>query len=103
LALPVGGPVHDELVGVGGQPIDGGLGEERIAHGGEPFARRLAVGGHDRGRPPVAFDDELVDVGGVGGIEGLEAEVIEGQDIQADEAAHLVVVGAVQAARADAF
>jgi len=27
----------------------------------------------------VAFDDELVEVGGFGGVEGLEAEVVEDQ------------------------
>jgi hypothetical protein len=36
----VGGAVHGELVGVGGEPVDGGFGEQRVGHGGEPFAGR---------------------------------------------------------------
>ena len=76
LAGPVGLAVEDEFVGGGLEPVDGGLGEERVGHQPEPLDR-LAVGGDDGGGGAVAFDDELVDVGGVEGVEGLEGEVID--------------------------
>jgi hypothetical protein len=52
------------------------LGEERVGHQGEPLDRLPVRGGDGRGLA-VPFDDELVDVRGVDGVEGLEAEVVE--------------------------
>ncbi|ART74552.1 hypothetical protein BTO20_38880 (plasmid) [Mycobacterium dioxanotrophicus] len=37
LALPVGGSFDDEFVGGGGESVDGGFGEHRVAHDGQPF------------------------------------------------------------------
>ena len=37
LAVPVGLAFDDEFVGGGGEAVDGGLGEERVGHHGEPF------------------------------------------------------------------
>ena len=45
----VGLAVEDELVGGGLEPVDGGLGEERVGHLAEPLDR-LAVRGDDGGR-----------------------------------------------------
>ena len=39
LAFAVGLAVDDELVAGGGEPVDGGLGEELVVHEGEPFDR----------------------------------------------------------------
>ena len=75
LAAPVGLAFDDELVGGGGEPVDGGLGQERVGHHGQPFLGG-PVGGHDRGAFAVALDAELVEVGGLGGVEGLEREVV---------------------------
>src|SRR5438045_8627949 len=58
--------IEDELVGGGLEPVDRGLGEERVGHHGEPLDR-LAVGRYDGGRLTVAFSDRLVDVGGASG------------------------------------
>jgi hypothetical protein len=58
-------------VGSGLEPADGGLGEEGVGHQAEPLDRP-AVGGDDGCRGAVAFDDELVDVGGVERVEGLQ-------------------------------
>jgi hypothetical protein len=60
-------------VGSGLEPVDGGLGEEGVGHQAEPLGR-LAVGGDDGCRGAVAFDDELVDVGGVERVEGCRAK-----------------------------
>jgi len=44
LAAAVGVAFDDELVAGGGEPVDGGLGEQRVGHEREPFAG-VAVGG----------------------------------------------------------
>ena len=61
-----------------------------------PFPGRLTIGGDDGRRSAVPFHDDLVDVGGVGGVEGLEAEVIDDEDLDADQFAQLDVVAAVE-------
>ena len=45
----------------------------------------------------VAFDAELVEVGGLGRVQGLEREVVEDEQFDAGEAAHLGVEGVVEA------
>jgi hypothetical protein len=102
LALAVGLAVEHELVGGGLEAVDGGLGEERVGHECEPL-ERFAVGGHDGRRGAVAFDDELVDVGGVECVKRLEREVVDDEQIDAQELAHLGVVAVVQAAGAEPF
>ncbi len=47
----------------------------------------------------MALDDELVDVGGVEGVEGLEGEVVEDEQVDADEFADLGVVAVVEPGR----
>ena len=84
------------------EPVDGGLGEQRVGERGEPLVG-VAVGGHERGRLEVAFDDELVEVGGLGGVEGLEREVVDDEQIDADEAAHLDLVGVIEPGGAEPF
>ena len=75
LAAPVGLVFDDQFVGGGGEPVDGGLGEQGVGHHGEPFVGG-AVGGDDGRCFVVAFDAELVEVGGLGRVEGLEREVV---------------------------
>jgi hypothetical protein len=55
-------------------PVDGGLGQQRVGHLGEPVDR-LPVRGDDGGGA-VALDDEPIDVGGAERVEGLEGEVV---------------------------
>src|SRR6516162_2309979 len=95
LAAPVGLSVDDEFVGGGDEPVDGGLGEQRVGHDGQPFLGR-AVGGDHGGGPLVAFDAQLVEVGGLGGAERLEREVVQDQQLDGGQAAHLVVEGVVE-------
>src|SRR6516165_8569862 len=90
LPPPVGLAVDDEFVGGGDEPVDGGLGQERVGHHRQPFLGG-AVGGHYGGGPLVALDADLVEVGGFGGAEGLEREVVQDQQFHPGEAAHLVV------------
>jgi hypothetical protein len=86
LAAPVGLAFDDEFPGGGLQPVDGGLGEQRLGERGQPFVGR-AVGGDDGGRLEVPFDRDLVEVGGLGGVVGLECEVIDDEDVDGDEPA----------------
>ena len=92
----VGLSFDDEFVGGGLESVDGGLGEEGVSHLAEPFDG-LPVGGDHGGGRSVALDDELVDICGVEVVEGLEGEVIEQEQVDADELAHLGVVAVVQA------
>jgi hypothetical protein len=46
--------------------------------------------------PLVALDAELVEVGGLGGVQWLEREVVQDQQLYCGEAAHLVVEGVVE-------
>jgi len=44
----------------------------------------------------MAFNDDFIDLRRVGGVEGLEAEVVEDQQVDAQQLAHLGVVAAVE-------
>jgi hypothetical protein len=44
----------------------------------------------------VAFDDELVDIGGVEAVEGLEGEVVEDEQVDSMELADLGVVAVIE-------
>ena len=71
LALAVGVAFDDELVAGGGEPVDGGLGEQLVVHEAEPFIRG-PVGGGDGGVMAVPGDGQLVEVGGGGLVQRLE-------------------------------
>ncbi len=66
--------------------VDGGLGEQCVAHHGQPLGG-LPVGGEDGAGSAVAFDDEFVEVVGLGGVEGFEGEVVQDEDVDAGELA----------------
>jgi hypothetical protein len=102
LALSVGLAVEDEFVGGGLESVDGGLGEERVGHETEPFDRFTVA--RDDGRCfAVAFDDELVDIGGVDGVHRLEGKVVDDEQIDSQQFADLGVVAVVEAGDAEAF
>jgi hypothetical protein len=82
LSLSVGLAVEDEFVGGGLEPVDCRLGEEGVGHLAEPFDG-LTVRRDDGGGGPMAFDDQFVDVGGVEGIESLQGEVVDDEQVDA--------------------
>ena len=92
--MPVGLAVEHEFVGGGSEPVDGGLGEQ-IGHEPEPLERLMVGGGHRR-RGSVVLDKEFVDVGGVENVEGLEREVVDDEQVDAQQLAHLDVVAVVE-------
>jgi len=93
LATPVAGCVEDHFVGVRAEPLDVGPGEETAGHDSQPLDE-LALGGGHRRCLAVSLHHRLVEVGGVGGVEGLEAQVVEGEQVHPGELAdHGVVPG----------
>jgi len=82
LALPVALSFDDELERGGLEPVDGGLGQQRVGHHGHHLGR-VAVGGGDRGVVAVAFDDEFVEVAGLGRPERVQGEVVEDEQLDA--------------------
>lgn len=84
------------------EPVDSGLGEEGVGHEPEPLDR-FSVGGDHRGGAAVAFNDEFVDIGGVDRVEGLQREVIDDEQIDAEEFADLDLVAVVEPAGSEAF
>jgi hypothetical protein len=62
-----------------------------VNHGG------FSVGGHDGGLGAVAFDDDFVEVAGLGGAEGSQREVIDNQDVDGGESADFGVDSVVEA------
>ena len=78
------------------------MGEERVGHEGEPLDG-VTVGGDDGGCVAVAFDDELVEVGGVGVVEAAEGEVIENEQVDTDQLAEFGVATVVEPGGAEAL
>src|SRR5258707_13312039 len=70
LSFAVGVAFDDELVAGGGEPVDGGLGEELVVHEGGPFVGG-AVGGDDCGVLGVAGDGGGGEGGGGGVVGGV--------------------------------
>src|SRR6266480_625308 len=85
-----------EFVAGGGEPVDGGLGQQRVGHEREPLTG-VSVGSDHGGGFAVAFGDDLVEVGGLGRGEGLEREIIDDEQLDGGQAAVFVVQGVVQA------
>lgn len=96
VALAEGVALDDEGVNSGGEPVDGGLGQQRVAGHGQPLTR-FPVGGRDGARSAVPLHDQLVEVVGLGRVEGAEGEVVEDEDVDAGELAELGFQGVVQA------
>ena len=82
-------------MGAGGEPVDRGLGEQGVAHHGQPFGR-FPVRGDDGAGSLVSFHDELVEVVGLGRVERFEREVVEDQQVDTGQPAEFDVEGVVQ-------
>src|SRR2546427_4054814 len=87
--------VDDKIVGIAGKAIDGALRANRIGEGGEPFVR-TAVRGHDDGACPIALEENLVQVAALGGVEGVDGEIVQNQEVDRNELAELGFVAVIQ-------
>ena len=82
-----------------GEPVDGGLGQQRVGGHGEPLGR-VAVARHRWWRGlGVPFDDEFVEVGGGGGVQRPECEVVDDEQVEAGQPAELGFQGVGPAGR----
>ena len=63
-------------MGVVGEAVEGALSQQGVVEEGDPFVDG-AVAGDDGACAFVAFDDDLVEVAGMLGVEALEAEVVD--------------------------
>ena len=62
--FPVAGALDDYLVAGVGQPVEGAVPQDGVVKDAQPFLHR-PVAGDDQAGDPVAFEDELVEVGGL--------------------------------------
>ena len=95
LALAVGLAFDDELVAGGGEPVDGGLGQQLVVHEAEPFIGG-PVGGDDGGVVAVPGDGQLVEVGGGCLVQRLEREIVDDQQVHGGQPAVLGFGAVVQ-------
>lgn len=70
-----------------GQTVHGTLRQDRIVEQPDPFLDRT-VAGPDRRGSPVTFDDDLVQVARLAGVEPAKAEIVDDQQIRREQAAH---------------
>src|SRR6516162_5273142 len=96
LVGPVAGSVHEDLVAGVDEPVEQGLGNDRVGEQRVPVGR-AAVGGQDE-RAAGSLGDQLVEVVGLGGGELAHAEVVQDQDSGPGELAEPFVPGQVGAA-----
>ena len=66
------------------------MGQQGVGRHGQPFGG-FSVGGHDGRFGAVAFDDDFVEVAGLGGAQGSEGEVVDNEDVDGGESADLGV------------
>jgi hypothetical protein len=81
-------------VGIVGQAIEDGVGDQRVFKELHPFLD-MATAGHDDGRGPVAFDDNLVKIVRLFGGEFLEAEVVDNEKGGTEQSEQLFVEGLI--------
>ena len=71
------------------------MGEEGVGGQAEPFGG-FPVRHPDRGGAAVAFDDDLVEVVGLGGVQRPQREVVDDEQVDAGESSELGVEGVVE-------
>lgn len=76
--------LHDNLVGVVGQAVEGALGQDGIVEERDPLLDG-PVGGNDGGASPVTLDDDLVEVAGLLGVEAAEPKIVDDKEVRGEE------------------
>lgn len=85
---------HDDLVGIVGQPIQGALGQDGIIEERDPLLNG-AIAGENGGGSSVAFDDDLVDIAGLGRVQPAKPEVVHDQYVRGKKAPHRLLARVV--------
>ena len=96
LVRPVAGPVHEDLVAGVDEPVEQGLGDDRVGEQRIPVGGR-PVGGQDQ-RAAGPLGDQLIQVVSLGGGQLAHAEVVQDEHGGAGELAEPLVPGQVGAA-----
>jgi hypothetical protein len=96
LSLAIALALDDDLVGVVSESIDSALGEEGILEEWDPFVDG-AIARENRGGAPMAFEDHLVEVRRLLGVETAQPKVIDDEDIGSEQAAEGLVGGVIGA------
>jgi hypothetical protein len=89
-------------VGIVGEAIEDGVGDQRIFKEFHPFLH-VPTAGHDNRRGPVAFDDNFVKVVSLFGGEFLEAEVIDNEKGGTKQLEQFFVEGLIGSALEQSF
>src|SRR4029450_3565269 len=88
--------LHHDLMGPVGEAIEGAVGEDRVVEEGDPLLDG-AVARDGRGRPTMAFDEDVVEVAGLLGRELPKPEIVHDEEIPGEPAAELPLEGVVGA------
>ena len=77
--------LDDDLVCVVCESVDGALSKDGVIEEGDPFFDG-AVGSEDGGASAVSFEDDLVEVAGLLGIESAQREVVQEEEVGSEKA-----------------
>ncbi len=95
LAVPVRVALHHEVIGVAGEAVERTLRAHGVREGGEPFVW-AAVRGDDDGARPVAFEQQIVGIPALLGVERIEREVVEDEEVGREQCAEFGLIGVVE-------
>src|SRR5467141_2806174 len=97
-ARGTGGPearaLHDDLVGAVSEAVQRAVGEDGIVEEGHPFVHR-AVTRDDRGGPPMALDEHIVEIARLLGGGLAQAEVVEEEQVRLEPAPQFPLEGVI--------
>ncbi len=96
LSLAIALAFEDDLVGVVGESVDGALGEDGIVEERDPLVDG-SIGSQYRRSTAVPFEDDLVEVTGLLGIETAQREVVDDEDVWSEQATEDLLGGMVGA------
>lgn len=80
LLTPIALALDDELVRVVSESIERTLREDGVVKEGDPLFD-IAVACDDGTGAPMSFDDDLIEVAGLSGVESPEPEVVDDENI----------------------
>lgn len=90
---PVALAVQHDLVGAVHDPVEGDRAQQLVVEGVVPF-RVVQIAGDDRRSPLVAIRDDVMEVLVLPGAHGLEAEVVDDDQIRLGQRRQFVLVSA---------
>jgi hypothetical protein len=80
LPLSVGLAFNDELERRALESIHRALGEQRVGHHGQDLGR-FAIAGDNRAGCAVPFDDQFVEIAGLGRFEPMQREIVNNEQL----------------------